>query len=179
MANYGRPTGFSHQVTCTTPYQGTEATITSAVPYPHHIQACMFWLRNRQCHDWQARAEAAPKGVEGIAADLEAAGDACALQLTERGSALFGRDSKTSGGKGGKGGNLQSFGNNGLFDDGATWRKPAETGGNRRKLPTETLLEKLSAALLSQPKGTRQRQGPGVHPKSETDKTRTVSQERN
>ena len=46
------------------------------------------------------------------------------------GSASFGGDSKTTGGKGGKGGNLQSLGNSGLFDDGATWRKPAETGGN-------------------------------------------------
>src|SRR5260370_8869528 len=35
-----------------------------------------------------------------------------------------------TGGKGGNGGNLQSFGNSGLFDDGATRRKPAETGGN-------------------------------------------------
>ena len=45
-------------------------------------------------------------------------------------SSSFGWDGKTSGGKGGKGGNLQSFGNSGLFDDGATRRKPAETGGN-------------------------------------------------
>jgi hypothetical protein len=36
-------------------------------------------------------------------------------------------NSKTSGGKGG---NLESLGNSGLFDDGATLRKPAETGGN-------------------------------------------------
>jgi hypothetical protein len=35
--------------------------------------------------------------------------------------------------RGGKGGNLQFFGNSGLFDDGATRRKPAETGGNWRK----------------------------------------------
>jgi hypothetical protein len=47
----------------------------------------------------------------------------------ERERTLWG-DSKTSGGKGGKGGNLQSLANSGLFDDGATWRKPAETGGN-------------------------------------------------
>jgi hypothetical protein len=40
---------------------------------------------------------------------------------------------QTSGGKGGKGGNLQSFGNSSLFDDGAMRRKPAETGGNWRK----------------------------------------------
>src|SRR4029077_2821476 len=53
------------------------------------------------------------------------------------GSASFGGDRKTSGGKGG---NLQSLGNSGLFDDGATWRKPAETGGTP---PAETLLEKL------------------------------------
>jgi hypothetical protein len=42
--------------------------------------------------------------------------------------------SKTSGGKGGKGGNLQSLGNSGLFEDGAMWRKLAET-------PAETFLE--------------------------------------
>ena len=46
------------------------------------------------------------------------------------GSASFGGDSKTTGGKGGKVGYLQPLGNSGLFDDGATWRKPAETGGN-------------------------------------------------
>ena len=32
-----------------------------------------------------------------------------------------------SGGKGGKGGNLESLGNTGLADDGAKRRKPAET----------------------------------------------------
>ena len=42
----------------------------------------------------------------------------------------LGRDSKTTGGKGGKGGNLESLGNGGLSDDGAKRRKPAETGGN-------------------------------------------------
>jgi hypothetical protein len=38
--------------------------------------------------------------------------------------------SKTSGGKGGKGGNLESLGNRPLSDDGAKRRKP---GGNWRK----------------------------------------------
>jgi hypothetical protein len=42
----------------------------------------------------------------------------------------LGRDSKTTGGKGGKGGNLESLGNGALSDDGAKRRKPAETGGN-------------------------------------------------
>ena len=37
-----------------------------------------------------------------------------------------------TGGKGAKGGNLESLGNRGLFDDGAKRRKPAETGGNLR-----------------------------------------------
>jgi hypothetical protein len=35
-----------------------------------------------------------------------------------------------SGGKGAKGGNLESLGNTGLADDGAKRRKPGETGGN-------------------------------------------------
>jgi len=35
-----------------------------------------------------------------------------------------------TGGKGGKGANLESFGNAGLADDVAQRRKPAETGGN-------------------------------------------------
>ena len=83
------------------------------------------------------------------------------------GSASFGGDRKTSGGKGGKGGNLQSLGNSGLFDDGATWRKPAETGGNP---PAETLLEKLFAILLSQPRGALQT---AVHPMGETAKLPT------
>ena len=46
------------------------------------------------------------------------------------GSASFGRNSKTGGGNAGKAGNPQSFGNSGLFDDGAIRRKLAETGGN-------------------------------------------------
>jgi len=41
----------------------------------------------------------------------------------------LGRDSKTTGGKGGKGGNLESLGN-GAF---RRWREAAETGGNWRK----------------------------------------------
>src|ERR1700730_8457991 len=45
-------------------------------------------------------------------------------------SAATRRCRQMTGGKGGKGGNLQSFGNSSLFDDGATRRKPAETGGN-------------------------------------------------
>src|SRR5882757_7164167 len=45
----------------------------------------------------------------------------------DRAARTFRWESKTAGGKGGKGGNLQSFGNRGLFDDGATRRKPAET----------------------------------------------------
>src|SRR5260370_13606162 len=40
-----------------------------------------------------------------------------------------------SGGKGAKGGNLESLGNTGLADDAAKRRKPAETGGNWRALP--------------------------------------------
>jgi hypothetical protein len=58
------------------------------------------------------------------------------------GSASFGGDSKTSGGKGGKGGNLQSLGKKRPF---RRWCDVAETGGNWRKPPAETLLEKLSA----------------------------------
>ena len=50
-----------------------------------------------------------------------------AMPAIERERTLWERQQKTSGGKGGKGGNLQSFGNSGLFDDGATRRKPAET----------------------------------------------------
>ena len=55
-----------------------------------------------------------------------------AMPATKRERTLWERQQKTSGGKGGKGGNLQSFGNSGLFDDGATRRKP---GGNWRKPP--------------------------------------------
>jgi hypothetical protein len=40
------------------------------------------------------------------------------------------QDRQMSGGKGAKGGNLQSLGNRALFDDGAKRRKLAETGGN-------------------------------------------------
>jgi hypothetical protein len=61
-----------------------------------------------------------------------------------------------SGGKGAKGGNLESLGNTGPADDVATRRKPAETGGNWRKPPAQTLLGKLSAVLLSHPRGAVQ-----------------------
>jgi len=40
------------------------------------------------------------------------------------------RGRQMSGGKGAKGGNLESLGNTGLADDVATRRKPAGTGGN-------------------------------------------------
>ena len=43
---------------------------------------------------------------------------------------VHGRQSQMSGGKGAKGGNLESLGNAGLADDVAKRRKPAETGGN-------------------------------------------------
>ena len=48
---------------------------------------------------------------------------------------VHGRQSQMSGGKGAKGGNLESLGNAGLADDVAKRRKPAETGGNRRARP--------------------------------------------
>src|SRR5258707_15385973 len=65
----------------------------------------------------------------------------------------LGRDSKTTGGKGGKGGNLESSGNGPLSDDGAKRRKP---GGNWRKPPAGTLLEEPSAVLPSHPRGPLQ-----------------------
>ncbi len=48
------------------------------------------------------------------------------------------------GGKGGKGGNLETLGNRALFEDGAKWRKP---GGNWRKPPAATPLEKSLANI--------------------------------
>jgi hypothetical protein len=51
----------------------------------------------------------------------------CARRHQLRGSAPVGRDAKMTGGKGAKGGNLESLGNSGLFDDGAKRRKLAET----------------------------------------------------
>src|SRR5882757_8405780 len=76
------------------------------------------------------------------------AGEYCARRATHRdlanrfgaatngdpaGAHPLGEGAKTSGGKVGKGGNPHSLGNSGSFDDGATWRKPAETGGNPRQ----------------------------------------------
>ena len=51
---------------------------------------------------------------------------------TDRRRLVHGRE--MSGGKGAKGGNLESLGNTGPADDVATRRKPAETGGNWRAL---------------------------------------------
>jgi Protein of unknown function (DUF3297) len=73
-----------------------------------------------------------------------------AMPATKRERTLWERQQKTSGGKGGKGGNLQSFGNNGLFDDGATRRKPAET-------PCRNFARETVRIFLSHPRGAVQR----------------------
>src|SRR5882757_508566 len=67
---------------------------------------------------------------------------ACAMRASEPEPILWVRQ-QMSGGKGGKGANLESLGNRALSEDGAKWRKP---GGNRRK---------PSAVLLSHPSGAR------------------------
>src|SRR5580704_14216733 len=58
-----------------------------------------------------------------------------ATTRTDRRRLVHGRQRQMSGGKGAKGGNLESLGNRGPADDVATRRKPAETGGNRRARP--------------------------------------------
>src|ERR1700704_5655245 len=55
---------------------------------------------------------------------------AAAMTRTDWRRLVPGRPRQMSGGKGAKGGNLESLGNMGLADDVATRRKPAETGGN-------------------------------------------------
>src|SRR5258707_15888858 len=67
---------------------------------------------------------------------------ACAMGASEPEPFLWVRQ-QMSGGKGGKGANLESLGNRALSEGGAKWRKP---GGNRRK---------PSAVLLSHPSGAR------------------------
>src|SRR5580704_4481076 len=57
-----------------------------------------------------------------------------ATTRTDRRRLVHGRQRQMSGGKGAKGGNLESLGNTGPADDASTRRKPAETGGNRRAL---------------------------------------------
>ncbi|HTG24018.1 MAG TPA: hypothetical protein VK681_28555 [Reyranella sp.] len=74
-ALFDRACGFSHQVSRTTLYQGKEQTVTNRVSYPPDTQACMFWLRNRQRHYWQARAEATYEPADDMAALLDAAGE--------------------------------------------------------------------------------------------------------
>src|SRR5260370_5644934 len=59
-------------------------------------------------------------------------GAAAATRRTDGRRLVYGRE--MSGGKGAKGGNLESLGNTGPADDVATRRKPAETGGNWRAL---------------------------------------------
>jgi hypothetical protein len=74
-ALFDRACGFSHQVSRTTLYRGKEQTVTNTVSYPPDTQACMFWLRNRQRHYWQAKAEAPLEVVDDMAALLDAAGE--------------------------------------------------------------------------------------------------------
>jgi hypothetical protein len=75
-ALFDRACGFSHQVSRTTLYRGKEQTVTNTVSYPPDTQACMFWLRNRQRHYWQAKGEAAPDfAADDMAAALDAAGE--------------------------------------------------------------------------------------------------------
>src|SRR5437016_12535275 len=71
----------------------------------------------------------------GIDASTGAARSAAAAKTRTDGRRLVhGRQSQMSGGKGAKGGNLESLGNTSLADDVAKRRKPAETGGNRHVL---------------------------------------------
>jgi hypothetical protein len=74
-ALFERAKGFSHQVSRTTLYRGKEQTVTNRVSYPPDTQACMFWLRNRQRHYWQAKAETTPEVADDMAALLDAAGE--------------------------------------------------------------------------------------------------------
>jgi hypothetical protein len=74
-ALFDRACGFSHEVSRTTLYRGKEQTVTNTVSYPPDTQACMFWLRNRQRHYWQARVEASLEVADDMAARLDAAGE--------------------------------------------------------------------------------------------------------
>ena len=72
---FSRAKGFKHEVTRITLHRGEERKVTNTVEYPPDTQACMFWLRNRQRHYWQARAEAPLEVVDDMAARLDAAGE--------------------------------------------------------------------------------------------------------
>ena len=80
----------------------------------------------------------------GIDASTGAARSAAAAAATRPDGRRLVHGREMSGGKGAKGGNLESLGNTGLADGVATRRKPAETGVNWRK---------LSAVVLSHPRG--------------------------
>jgi hypothetical protein len=69
-----------------------------------------------------------------IDASTGAARSAAAAAATRPDGRRLVHGREMSGGKGAKGGNLESLGNTGLADDAAKRRKPAETGGNWRAL---------------------------------------------
>ena len=70
----------------------------------------------------------------GIDASTGAARSAAAAATTRLDGRQLFHGREMSGGKGAKGGNLESLGNRGSADAAATRRKPAETGGNRQEL---------------------------------------------
>ena len=71
----------------------------------------------------------------GIDASTGAARSAAAAATTRLDGRQLFHGREMSGGKGAKGGNLESLGNTGPADDVAKRRKRAETGGNWRALP--------------------------------------------
>ncbi len=121
MANPGRPTLYKREY-CELAHNYCLLGATN------ELLGDFFGVTRRTIQNWIAtRPDFAAAVYRGRAvADARVS----AMPATKRERTLWERQQKTSGGKGGKGGNLQSFGNSGLFDDGATWRKPAETGGN-------------------------------------------------
>ena len=72
---YTRAVGYDRAVERTQTCRCGEKTVKTTAHYPPDTQACMFWLRNRQRHYWQAREEAAPAVEDDLAAALDAAAE--------------------------------------------------------------------------------------------------------
>jgi|EndMetStandDraft_8_1072994.scaffolds.fasta_scaffold215142_3 hypothetical protein len=82
---YDRAVGYERKVERSAIVGGELKPVTGTVHYPPNVQACIFWLRNRQRATWSARSAAPDSGHGGDSydpiAELDAAGERAAREL--------------------------------------------------------------------------------------------------
>ena len=71
---YERAVGWEQKVERTVLHQGKEWVLKNVVNHPPNVQACIFWLRNRQRASWGDRVPAPAEHFDDIVAGLEAGG---------------------------------------------------------------------------------------------------------